>query len=357
MSPSDLRSEPASDHPSLSMGLTSNEERDRSSASAPVSVSFVIPVRNDAVRLRRCLQAIVRSAADVRIEPIVVDNGSTDDTAAVARESGARVIELPGLKVAALRNHGALLASAPILAFVDADHEIAPGWIPAALETMQQSGVGAAGAEYSSPDTPTWVQRVYDAFRRHLPGLTDVEWLGAGNLVVRSDVFARVGGFDNALEACEDVDFCQRLRSADYRIVSDSRLRSVHYGDPSSLKALLVSEMWRGRDNLRISLRGPFTLRELPSVVIPVVGVLSMAVALVGILLLDARAVFVAALAFLALAALRGVALFRRLRAATPLDLLRAFAVACVYDLGRSLALVARAPHRRARGAKSITSS
>src|SRR5262245_24421064 len=79
-----------------------------SSAAPPPPIpvlSFLIPVRNDAARLRRCLASIAAQRRPGReIEVIVADNGSTDGTREAALEAGAQVIDLPGLTVAALRN-------------------------------------------------------------------------------------------------------------------------------------------------------------------------------------------------------------------------------------------------------------
>ena len=100
-------------------------------------------------------------------------------------------------------------------------------------------------------------------------GVLQVDWLGSGSLAVWREVFEKVGGFDSRLETCEDVDFCQRLRRNGYGLWSDDRLRSVHLGDPRTLRALFFGELWRGRDNLKVSLRGPLTPRALPSVLIP----------------------------------------------------------------------------------------
>src|SRR5205814_5569345 len=94
--------------------------------------------------------------------------------------------------------------------------------------------------------------------------------------------FEAVGAFDVSLETCEDVDLCNRLRAAGYRIVSDSRLRNIHHGDPRTLWDLFEGEIWRGRDNLRVSLRGPFTWRALPGVLIPVVNLIMIPAALLG---------------------------------------------------------------------------
>ena len=66
------------------------------------------------------------------------------------------------------------------------------------------------------------------------------------------------------------MDLCQRLRRKGHTLKSDSGMRSVHMGDPKTLRAIFWGELWRGRDNLRVSFRGPMALRDLPSVAIPV---------------------------------------------------------------------------------------
>ena len=324
-----------------------------SAASDSVVVSFVIPVRDDAVRLRGCLESIARSEYPRRlVDLIVVDNGSADGSAGVAQAAGARVLLRPGLRPAELRNQGAAVARGRIIAFVDADHEIDRGWIRAAVDVLSAPGVAAAGDAYSAPANGTWVQRAYDAFRRRRPGRHEVEWLGSGNLAVSRDCLTALGGFDTSLETCEDVDLCQRLRRLGYRVVSDARLKSVHFGDPRTLGALFRGELWRGRDNVRASLRGPLTLRSLSSVLIPMLDVAALGVALIGALawpIGGSRLLIAAAVTMGGFSALRAGVMVSRSARVGARDTLAALAVACVYDVARALALVVRAPHHRGR--------
>jgi Glycosyl transferase family 2 len=316
----------------------------------PPVLSFVVPVRNDAEHLRRCLESILAETREVAAEIIVVDNGSTDRSVEVAKAAGARIIERPLERVAALRNAAARVATGEFLAFVDADHELRSGWTDAAILGLRDATVCATGAQYHAPTDGTWVQQMYDRFRRHQPGRRDVDWLPSGNVVIRRDVFNRIGGFDTSLETCEDVDFCQRLKATGGRLVADDRLRSIHRGDPKTLKALFLGELWRGRDNLRVSLRVPLTPRSLPGIAIPVVNLLALAAIAGGALTwgLGGSALMAGGAAvFSLLVAARAGALLSRTRFAewTAGVAVQAMVVASVYDLARALALVARTGH------------
>jgi cellulose synthase/poly-beta-1,6-N-acetylglucosamine synthase-like glycosyltransferase len=320
-----------------------------------VKASFIIPVKNDARNLERCLASIARlDRPGIDVEVLVIDNGSVDGSADVARRAGARVLSLPGRRVAALRNEGVREAAGDILAFVDADHEIAPGWLFAAVETLEgRSDTAGVGSLCWPPPSPTWVQRMYDALRGRPSGVRDVEWLGAGNLAVRREAFEAVGGFDASLEACEDVDLSNRLRRAGWRLVSDSRLRSVHFGDPATLAAVFRGELWRGRGNLRVTLRGPLSFRSLATAVIPLAQLLAIAAAVIGALWSPGAAGWTGMVAIVlvcALPALRAGRMLRRLETPGWREAVQAYAVAFAYDIARALSPLLRTGHRRRPG-------
>jgi GT2 family glycosyltransferase len=315
-------------------------------ASSP-TISFVVPVRDDAERLRRCLASIARNDYPRdRIQVIVVDNGSEDDSAEIARASGAAVIFQPHGRVAQLRNRGVRESTGDLVAFVDADHEIDRDWANAAVSALASDDVAAAGSPYWPAPQSNWVQQCYDALRNHPASRTATEWLGSGNLVVRRAAFELAGGFDEALEACEDVDFCNRLRSAGGRILADPGLRSVHYGDPSTLGALFRGELWRGRNNLRVTLRGPWTIGAVRSALIPAVDLAALVIALGGLLARAWPTAAAAASVFVGLAAARAGQMGRRSGTRRIARAAQMLAVAIVYDLARALAPVARTGHR-----------
>ena len=313
-------------------------------------IAIVIPVRNDAARLRRCLQAILANGKSQRVHLIVADNGSTDDSSAVAASEGATVISLPGHRVGAVRNLAAAAVTAPLIGFVDADHVIDSRWLDTAFELFSNPDLAAAGAPYSAAPDANWVQRAYDRFRPRLTSAQPTQWLGSGNLVIRRKAFENVRGFDTALESCEDVDLCNRLRAAGCLLVADPRLRSVHLGDPKTLRAVFFGELWRGRDNIKVTLRGPLTIRELPSVVIPVIDLVAIGAAVAGAFT-SLRLTAAAALVFSTLTILRAVRMSIGRSDLNAPDVLANVAVAAVYDLARALSLVVRATHRTRREA------
>ena len=316
-------------------------------------LSVIIPVKNDARRLARCLASIAASQPAGGREIIVVDNGSTDDSVAVAHAAGAQVLSLPHQRVSALRNEAAAAARGDWLAFVDADHELGASWMAAAIELTWPADVGAAGALYIAPADGTWVQRTYGALRGRTVGRSETRWLGTGNLIVRRDVFAAIGGFDASLDTCEDVDFCQRLRAAGWRLVADERLVSIHHGDPSTLRRLFRAERWRGRDNLRVTFRTQLTARDVPSIVSPILLLMAVPVTIIAAALAQitgGRSLTVAAGAAAAVAFLIAARTIRILQSGgdwAPAALVQSLAVAFTYELARASALVTRAGHHR----------
>jgi len=318
------------------------------------TLSYIVPVRNDAERLRGCLESIRACDGNIPAEIIVGDNGSTDGSAEVGRAAGASVLDLAGRSVAEVRNAAAQAARGEFLAFVDADHVLDKGWARAAVLVLQNPGVSAVGAQYHTPDDGTWVQKTFDCMRRHRPGLRSVDWLPSGNLVVRRFVFDRLGGFDTTLETCEDVDLCQRIVQRGGRLMAADGLRSVHRGDPPTLLALFLAEMWRGRDNLRVSLRVRLTLARLPSVVAPI-GILTALGAIpLGLVFWTSGGWYLSTLATAALIgvfAVRSAVLVAHAPAAARGRwlALQGFALASVYETARALAVVVRIGYNASR--------
>lgn len=153
-------------------------------------VTVVVPVRNAAGLLPRLLAALDRSSFDGRWETVIVDDASTDTTAAVAEGWGARVIRLERQSgPAASRNAGLRAARAPLVAFTDADCEPSPRWLAALVEALQDADL-ATGPVLPRPDDPR------GPFDRTLWIREESPLFQTANLAVRRALARRIGGFE-----------------------------------------------------------------------------------------------------------------------------------------------------------------
>ncbi len=195
-------------------------------------VSVIIAVRNGADYLRRCLAAIANSNGS-EYEVIVVDDASTDDTAAVAEAHGARVLRMtrrggPG----AARNLGVRAAAAPLIFFVDADVCIRPDAFDRVLSCLEtEPEVDAVFGSYDdAPASPNLISQYKNLFHRFVHQKASAEactfWSGCG--AIRKVTFEGVGGFDVEAPSIEDIDLGVRLRKAGRRIRLDKSLEGTH---------------------------------------------------------------------------------------------------------------------------------
>jgi cellulose synthase/poly-beta-1,6-N-acetylglucosamine synthase-like glycosyltransferase len=196
-------------------------------------ISVIVPVYNGAPMLARCLEAIGRSQG-VSWECIVVDDGSTDDSMAVARQCGARVLEggHPVQGQARARNLGAAVARAPLLCFVDADVVVRRDTLAqfAALFEADADLTAAFGSYDTHPDAPGVLSQ-YRNLLHHFVHQTGQEeaftfWTGCG--AIRRDAFLALGGFDPTWRSMEDVELGYRLRAAGARIRLAKHIQVTH---------------------------------------------------------------------------------------------------------------------------------
>lgn len=193
-----------------------------SDAPRPVTIAVIVCAYNEAAYLAPCLHSLkaqTRQADDI----IVVDNASTDGTAAVARRAAdVRVIAEPARGLVHAREAARRAAQADVLAYLDADCRAPISW----LERVERRFV-----RRRPPVAITGPYRFYDwDWRgRALVGLYDrilappthglvhhLFGLGAilygGNFAVRGDALARIGGFDRTIEFHgEDTNLGRRL--------------------------------------------------------------------------------------------------------------------------------------------------
>jgi glycosyltransferase involved in cell wall biosynthesis len=174
-------------------------------------ISFIIPAHNEELWIGKCL-ASIRSTMEKLCEAyevIVVDDSSTDSTAKLAEQMGARVIRVEHRHISATRNAGAREARGEVLFFVDADTQANERAVIAALEALR---AGAAGGgcvfEFDRP-LPLWGRIMYPVG----VGIGRlIRWVGGCFLFCTRGAYDAAGGFSERLYAGEDLAFIQALK-------------------------------------------------------------------------------------------------------------------------------------------------
>ncbi|MGA2720807.1 MAG: glycosyltransferase family 2 protein [Bryobacteraceae bacterium] len=188
-------------------------------------VSVVIPVYNAAANLRLCL-ASLRASETAPLECIVVDDGSTDESAKVAGEYGAKMLSTGGrLGPASARNIGARAASGDILLFVDSDvclHSDTIGKIVAEFDN-DPSLDAMMGSYDSTPSVSAFLSQYRNLMHCYVhqssPRKAGTFWAGCG--AIRRAVFLDFGGFNEMYQApaIEDIELGYRLAQANRNLI------------------------------------------------------------------------------------------------------------------------------------------
>lgn len=221
--------------------------------------SVVIPALNERSVLGACLSALAAQRYADEVQVIVVDNGSEDDTAAVAAGWGAQVVVEPQRGVCAARQRGLLAATGDIVISTDADTTTSPDWLSGIDDRFRADDrvVGVAGAcQYvDGPRWAVWWPRVLFGLVAAIYRLTGrVLYVSATNLAFRRDSF---DGYDVRLtQGGDELDVLRRLHprgkvvfSADHPTTTSARRlqQGLLYSLVVSLAYYYVLGYWLNR--------------------------------------------------------------------------------------------------------------
>jgi hypothetical protein len=208
-------------------------------------LSVVIACRDAGALLPVQLAALARQESPVPWEVLVCDNGSTDDTLAVAlswsERLPLRVIDASaGVGAGPARNAGVEAARAEYIGFCDADDEVGDGWLAALHRALTEHSFVAGRFDLGRLNSPRAVrsrrldQRTGLQMSSAAVGLPHA---GGGNLGIRRSVFRSVGGFDPSVRYLQDTDLCWRVQRAGYPLVFVPEL-VVHVRLRSTLRGM-----------------------------------------------------------------------------------------------------------------------
>jgi glycosyltransferase involved in cell wall biosynthesis len=208
-----------------------------------IEVSAIIPTYNRRDLVIRAIESVLAQTRSVE-EIVVIDDGSTDGTGDILRErygDRIRYVYQPNAGVSAARNHGMSIAQGRYFALLDSDDEWLPEKTARQIEWMEaHPDFGMVLCDVERIDAQ---RRVIDIFHRREVIREDgwaLRWiihnpaLAPASAVLRREVFADIGGFDESLRTAEDIDF---------------HLRIAHRWRIGVIEAPLVRAM-RGHDGL-----------------------------------------------------------------------------------------------------------
>jgi len=186
-------------------------------------ISVVVPAYNAASTLDACLGALEAQTVDRRrYEVIVVDDGSTDATADVARSYDVQLIQQANAGPAAARNRGVQAARGELLLFTDADCAPAPDWIEQITAPFSDPDVVGAKGVYCTEQRALVARFVQLEYQRKVAPMARqerIDFIDTYSAAYRREVFLANGGFDPALRVDEDQEFSFRLARKGYRLV------------------------------------------------------------------------------------------------------------------------------------------
>lgn len=180
------------------------------------TLSVVIPAFNEERYLPKCLQSLTEYAPNAFLEIIVIDNGSSDHTADIAKKyPNVRVVMEPKKGLTYARQRGLLEAKGTYIAYLDADTQISPQWLETVEHAFESNRyLVALSGPYHYDDMPAWknlLVRGYWWIAYCISCVTGYVLVG-GNFVARKDALEKIGGFDTTISFYgEDTNIARRL--------------------------------------------------------------------------------------------------------------------------------------------------
>ena len=270
-----------------------------------VRYSVIVPTYNSGHTLTACLQSLTnQTLPKAEYEIIVVDDGSTDDTATIVAGFEVNYIVQTNHGPAVARNQGVQHATGEIILFTDADCVPDHNWIQEMVRPFQDAEVvGVKGTyktkqkELSARFAQAEFEDRYDLLKKH----ATIDMVDTYSAAFRKDIFLKMGGFDESFPVAnnEDTDLSYRLAAAGYKLVFNPKA-FVGHTHQNSLLNYLKLKFWRGYWRMVVYKRYPDkAIQDSYTPAVLKIQTLLMAISLAGVPLMLVHPLFLDGLVLL----------------------------------------------------------
>ncbi len=180
------------------------------------SISLIIPAYNEEKNIGKCLEAVFQNNGGIT-EIIVVDNASTDTTAEVAKKfSGVKVIREENKGVMYARQRGYLESTGDLVAFIDADCRITPGWKKKVENAFKDDNLTCLSGPYKYYDLSRFQNFLASIYWREV--VVVIHWIfgyvgNFGNMILKREVLQKMNGLDTSIKFYgDDTDTTRRAK-------------------------------------------------------------------------------------------------------------------------------------------------
>ncbi|MCM8792653.1 MAG: glycosyltransferase [Candidatus Omnitrophica bacterium] len=205
-------------------------------------VSIVIPVKNEAEILKRCLNSLLNlDYPRDSLEIIVADGNSSDETPKVAESFGAKVVFNEKEVVVSGRNVGFKASRGDLVAFTDADCTFDSRWLKNSLKYFEMPRVGGVGGPTLLPEESSDFEKAVDlifllaekfsatAHRKEVSSFREVDDLAGCNAIYKREVLEKVMPIEEVFLTAEDVWMNYRIRHFGFRLIMAEDVYVWHY--------------------------------------------------------------------------------------------------------------------------------
>jgi cellulose synthase/poly-beta-1,6-N-acetylglucosamine synthase-like glycosyltransferase len=216
-------------------------------------VSIIVASYNNQDTIGECLQALLtQNYPKDHYEIIVMDGDSKDNTVKIAQQYPVKVISIR-LNCPAAYNYAFNIALYPVLGFVDSDAKVEANWLKKLVPHLTEPNVaGVSGSIDTWNKENPWARSIgYELKTRYQRIGKYTGRIATMNLLLKKEVIAEVGGWDEKLPSQYDTDFGFRMASKGYKIAYEPSAVCYHYNRPT-LKAYYKQQLQYGKNTLKL---------------------------------------------------------------------------------------------------------